>query len=123
MTRAHPSRIPEYLEHILGAIDRAESYLAGLSDAAAFEQDWKSQDAVIRNIEIIGEAANRIIRADQSFPDQHSEVEWDQMRAMRNKIIHDYFEIDAAIVWQTVKIDFPPLRLKIRAILRALQSL
>lgn len=117
--RSQRSRIPEYLEHIQDAIDRAVTYLQDLPDSATFEQDWKTQDAVVRNVEIIGEAAGKIVKADPSFPDRFAEVEWAQMRAMRNKMIHDYFEIDPEVVWQTVKADFPKLRREIVAILEA----
>ena len=73
--RSHPSRVSEYLEHIRDAIDRAVSYLEDLPNVVAFERDWKTQDAVIRNIEIIGEAANKIIKADPSFPNRFARVE------------------------------------------------
>lgn len=58
MTRAHPARVPEYLQHIVEAIDRATGYVAGM-DVKAFEQDTRTQDAVIRSLQIIGEAANK----------------------------------------------------------------
>ena len=58
MKRGHAERVPQYLQHILDAIDRASSYIAGM-DLAAFEQDSRTQDAVIRSIEIVGEAAKQ----------------------------------------------------------------
>lgn len=57
MTRVHPARVPEYLRHMIEAIDRATGYVAGMN-AATFEQDTRTQDAVIRALEIVGEAAN-----------------------------------------------------------------
>jgi uncharacterized protein with HEPN domain len=100
MKRRHPLRIPEYLRHILDAIDRATGYVAGL-DLVAFESDTRTQDAVIRSIEVIGEAANKARLADPDFATGHSHIPWDVMYGMRNRIVHDYFEIDLAIVWQT----------------------
>ena len=72
------------------------------------------------NIEVIGEAANKIAKANPGFVVKHDEVPWSQMRAMRNRIIHDYFEVDYGIVWQTVKNDLPVLAAQIKA-LRALE--
>lgn len=66
MTKAHPARVPEYLQHIIEAIDRATGYVAGM-DAAAFEQDTRTQDAVIRALEIVGEAANKARVADPTL--------------------------------------------------------
>ncbi len=58
MTKAHPARVPEYLQHIVEAIDRATGYVTGM-DVAAFEQDIRTQDAVIRALQVVGEAANK----------------------------------------------------------------
>ena len=67
MTRAHPARAPEYLKHILEAIDRATGYVAGM-DEKTFEQDTRTQDAVIRSLQIIGEAANKARVANPTTP-------------------------------------------------------
>ena len=90
----HPERVATYLEHINEAIDHASEYLYDLDSVAAFEQHRQSQDAVIRNIEIIGEAANRIQSVAPEFIAAHPDIPWADMRAMRNKVIHDYFEVD-----------------------------
>ena len=66
MKARHARRVPEYLQHILDAIDRATSYVAGM-DLKAFERDTRTQDAVIRSIEIVGEAANKARVADPAF--------------------------------------------------------
>src|SRR5262245_53027170 len=95
----HTERVPEYLGHILTAIDRATSYIAGM-DFDAFERDTRTQDAVIRSIEIIGEAANKVRTADADFAAGHPQIPWDVMYGMRNRIVHDYFEVDLQIVWQ-----------------------
>jgi len=70
MKPKHPGRVPEYLQHILEAIDRATSYIKGM-DLTSFEGDTRTQDAVIRSIEIIGEAANKTRIADPDFAARH----------------------------------------------------
>jgi uncharacterized protein with HEPN domain len=95
---------------MIEAIDRALSYVTPFASAAAFAQDQQALDAVIRTVEILGEAANRISRHDPDFVTAHPEMPWLPMRTMRNKMIHDYFTVDPLIVWQTVKTDLPPLR-------------
>lgn len=119
MKPKHPGRVPEYLQHILEAIDRASSYVKGM-DLAAFESDTRTQDAVIRSIEIIGEAANKTRVADPDFAARHPNVPWDVMYGMRNRIVHDYFDVDVQVVWQTVQRDLPVLRLQIDTMLKKL---
>jgi uncharacterized protein with HEPN domain len=113
----HPERIEDYLEHILEAIARAASYLEPLPSREAFERNPQAQDAVIRNIEIIGEAANRIQRQAPEFVAAHSSVPWRDMRDMRNRMIHHYFEVNLDVVWSTVKDDLPKLKQQIDALL------
>ncbi len=117
MTSGHPEQVAEYLEHVLEAIERASAHISDVLDAAAFEKDAKSQDAVVRNIEIIGEAAGKIAKVAPDFITQHPNIPWQQIRGMRNRIIHDYFEVDYGVVWQTVKNDLPLLAGKLRALL------
>jgi uncharacterized protein with HEPN domain len=90
----HPERIEDYLEHIAEAIERATGYLQPVADLAAFQKDLQVQDAVVRNIEIIGEAVNKINVAAPDFIQQHPALPWAQMRAMRNIAIHEYFFVD-----------------------------
>jgi uncharacterized protein with HEPN domain len=80
----HPKRVEDYLGHIAEAIQRATSYVQPLPDRHAFAQNQQVQDAVVRNIEIIGEAVNHINRAAPEFIAQHPELPWQQMRDMRN---------------------------------------
>lgn len=116
MTAKLTARIPEYLQHILDAIDRATEYVAGM-DAAAFETDSRTQDAVLHNLQIIGEAVGKIRAADPQFASDHPDIAWDLIYGMRNRLVHNYFEIDLEVVWRTVKQDLPPLRLRIFAAL------
>jgi uncharacterized protein with HEPN domain len=99
----HPERVEDYLGHIAEAIERATSYVQPLPDIDAFRQNPLVQDGVVRNIEIIGEAANHINRMAPEFIAQHPELPWPNMRNMRNIVIHAYFNVDLTTVWRTVQ--------------------
>jgi uncharacterized protein with HEPN domain len=71
-----------------------------------FLMDNKTADAVVRNFEIIGEAANRL---PEDFKDAHPEIDWHRIRGFRNRIVHDYFGIDYSIVWEIKKSYLPQL--------------
>jgi uncharacterized protein with HEPN domain len=114
----HPERVEDFLEHIAEAIDRAIEYIQRLDSVSAFQQNRRDQDAVIRNIEIIGEAASRIQKHAPEFVTAHPELPWIEMRGMRNKMIHDYFDVNLHVVWNTVKEDLPRLKKQIDALLR-----
>ncbi len=94
------------LSDILEAIDRVGQYVEGFS-FDAFSNDQKSIDAVVRNLEIIGEAANRL---PEEFKGKHPQVEWRKVVGLRNRIIHDYFGIDLKIIWQIIHADLLKLR-------------
>lgn len=83
-----------YLEDILTSISRIEEYTQKLS-FENFRNDQKTIDAVVRNLEIIGEAAKNI---PEDFSEKHSELPWREMISMRNKVIHEYFGIDINIL-------------------------
>jgi uncharacterized protein with HEPN domain len=117
----HPERTEDYLRHIAEAIDRATRYLKPLSSAKAFEKNSQIQDAVIRNIEIIGEAASKIQQQAPGFVKAHPELPWLEMRTMRNKVIHAYFDVELPVVWSTVKTDLPKLKQQIDRLLRELK--
>ena len=68
-------------------------------DFESFLSDDKTMDAVVRNFEIIGEAANRI---DSDFQDNNPEIEWKRIRGFRNRIVHEYFGIDYEIIWEII---------------------
>ncbi len=72
-----------------------------------FEKDSLRQDGVIRQIEILGEAANQI---SENLKEEYPEIPWKDVAGMRNKLIHGYFEVDLETVWNTVKNDLPRLR-------------
>jgi uncharacterized protein with HEPN domain len=89
MTDKKTVRVRDYLQHINAAIERIGTYVRGL-DLAAFVENTLVQDAVIRNFEIIGEAANRILTVDSAFALRHPQLRLDLAYRMRNALIHGY---------------------------------
>jgi len=99
-------RTPELLiEDILESCNNVMDYTKRIS-FDDFVADQKTIDAVIRNFEIIGEAANRL---PEEYKDSHPEIDWFRIRGFRNRIVHDYFGIDYAIVWQIKENYLPQL--------------
>jgi uncharacterized protein with HEPN domain len=99
----HPERVEDYLEHIAEAIDPATGYHQRVPDREAFRKNPQVQDAVVRNIEIIGEAVNKINKTAPDFIARRPELPWAEMRGMRNMAIHEYFFVDFELVWTTVR--------------------
>ena len=112
MSRGSPQRCIDYLQHIVAAIDTIQVYTVGM-DAAAFDADRKTCDAVIRNMEIIGEACNNVTKHHPAFAAKHSFIPWGFAYEMRNALSHGYFNVDLVIVWQTVQHDLPNLRAQV----------
>jgi uncharacterized protein with HEPN domain len=106
MSKRHPKL---YLEDIITSISNIEEYTEGLS-FKGFSNDKKTIDAVVRNLEIIGEAAKNI---DRGFTEKHSELPWSEMISMRNKVIHEYIAVDVEILWKTIKEDLANLKKQI----------
>jgi len=103
-----------YLEDILQAITRIREYTAGLS-LTAFPGDAKTLDAVVRNLEVIGEAAKTVPEAIRL---QHPEVEWTKIVGLRNILIHQYFGVDAELIWDIIRNKLPALERQIQAMVR-----
>ena len=101
-------RLPEYLDHILEAIRRIGRYTEDMAEPA-FLTDELVQDGVIRNLEIVGEAARNVERRHPEFAGQHPEVPWALVYAMRNRMAHGYFKVDLEIVWRTIENDLPEI--------------
>ena len=109
-------RSPDYLGHIVQAIERIQRYTANVTEQI-FLSDELVQDAVIRNIEIVGEAAKNIQRVDPGFASKHEEIPWQVMYAMRNRLSHGYDTIDYEVVWNLIQEDLPNLYRLIKAAL------
>ncbi|MGU7784702.1 HepT-like ribonuclease domain-containing protein [Burkholderia sp. PU8-34] len=109
-------RLPDYLGHMVEAIDRIGAYV-GPMDKAGFVANMLVIDAVIRNIEVIGEASNKVRKHHRAFADEHPEVPWQGCYEMRSVVAHDYFKVDLDIVWETIKNDLPGMRRDVQALL------
>jgi uncharacterized protein with HEPN domain len=101
------------LEDMLDSALKIKRYTNSLN-YESFIEDEKTIDAVIRNFEIIGEAANRI---GDDFRITNPMIEWDRMRGLRNRIVHDYFGIDYEIVWEIIETDLDQLIDQIQSLL------
>jgi uncharacterized protein with HEPN domain len=102
-----PRRDPDLLvEDILTAIGKIERYTVGMNQAQ-FKEDDKTLDAVVRNLEIVGEAARQL---PEEFAAQYPGVPWHQIRGLRNRIVHDYFGLDLELIWQVISYDLPELK-------------
>jgi uncharacterized protein with HEPN domain len=112
-------RVPDYLGHILQAIERIERYTEDLVEVG-FLNNEMAQDAVIRNIEIIGEASNNIQRVFPEFATLHDDIPWRVMYTMRNRVSHGYDKVDLEIVWKMISRDLPGLYQQVQ---EAVQSL
>ena len=102
-----------YLRHILDAIRDIESFTKGVSEEK-FGRTKLLQDAVIRNLEIIGEASKRVPK---KIKDKHKDIEWKKIAGMRDILIHDYLGVDVDIVWAVIENRLPELKKKIVKIL------
>ena len=101
-----------YLEHILESIDKIEGFIQGITKFD-FDQNVMIQDAIIRNIEIIGEATKKLSK---QLTQSHPDIPWQDMAGMRDKLIHDYLDVDLDVVWKTVEVDLPLLKKMISGI-------
>lgn len=90
---------PLLIEDMLQSSLKIKKYTAGLN-FESFSEDEKTIDAVVRNFEVIGEAANRI---DENFRISNPQIEWVRIRGFRNRIVHEYFGIDLSIVWEIIQ--------------------
>lgn len=102
------NRLPDYLDHIQQAASDACSFVAGMS-REEFLADQRTQQAVILSLIIIGEAATRLLKDHGDFVDSHPEIPWRNMKGMRNRIAHGYFDINLDTVWETVRTALPAL--------------
>ncbi len=94
-----------YVLDMLEMAQRALRYAEGV-DRRTFDRDERLQDALIRVIQVLGEAARRV---SSEYRDAHPEIPWSRIVGMRNKLVHDYFEVDSAEVWLVLREDLPEL--------------
>ena len=103
-----------YLKDILAAIESIESFIAGM-DLDTFHTDDKTTSAVVRKLEIIGEAVKQI---PEEVRQNHSQVPWKEMAGMRDKLIHFYFGVDYQLVWKAITERLPQVKQEIEKALR-----
>ncbi|MGA2405335.1 MAG: DUF86 domain-containing protein [Bacteroidales bacterium] len=106
-----------YLQDLLTAMNRIAEYIKGYN-FDQFKQDYRTVDAVVRNFEIIGEAAKNVSDA---LKDQNPKIPWTEMYYLRNRVMHEYFGIDYEIIWDVAKNHLPENYLQIDKILKSLQ--
>lgn len=109
------NRLPDYLDHMLEAAQQACSYTETMNKDD-FLADKRTQQAVIMNLIIIGEAATKVMDLNVEFVADHLEIPWRSMRGMRNRIAHGYFDINLDVVWDTVQTALPELLERLPAI-------
>jgi len=106
-----PRRRESYVEDILKSIDRIETYVKnmGFDD---FSSDQKTIDAVVNNLENIGEAVKNL---PESFKQQKQELNWDEIAGFRDVLVHQYFRADEEIVWDIIKNELPELKEELKS--------
>jgi len=109
--------IDDTLNDILSAAEKAIEFVTGMGPED-LEDDDRTEFAVIKALEIVGEAARRI---PHSFRDSQPQIPWREMAAMRDKLVHDYFGVDLEVVWKTIHEDLPPLVAALQSLIDELQ--
>ena len=95
-----------YIEHILKSISKIEDYISNVN-FEKFQEKSIIHDAVIRQLEIIGEATKNL---SEDFTKKHKNIPWRYMAGMRDKLIHQYFGVDFDLIWKTLETDIPVLQ-------------
>ena len=116
MSKIEILRAMDYVGHIVEAIDRIHRYVEDVTESG-FLEDEKTQDAVVRNFEVLGEAAHNIEIHHAAFAQAHAGVPWTLMYTMRNRVAHGYFKVDYELVWKTIHADLPELRSQVAALI------
>jgi uncharacterized protein with HEPN domain len=114
-----PPRVISFIEDMIEHAELASGFVVGV-DKEAFLADIEKQFAVVRALEIVGEAAKAIPKKMRELAPQ---IPWRQITAMRDKLIHHYFGVDAEIVWESANIDVPVLLSDLTGLLEKLKSL
>jgi len=100
----------DYIDDILNSVEELEEFIEGM-DYETFSSDRKTENAVIRSLEVMGEAAAKI---PDTIRDKYPDIPWKRMVGMRNKLIHDYFGVDLDIIWAVSTEEIPPLKVHIK---------
>lgn len=116
--KAHRTPL-QYLDDILESMDRIQAFIAGL-DRETFSKNLMAGDAVLRNLEVLGEAARNLPR---DIRDAHDEIPWRRMIGLRNIVAHEYFGVDDEIIWRIVSSDLPPTRMAVVSLRDELEGL
>jgi uncharacterized protein with HEPN domain len=106
----------DYLKDILDSINDIESFVGDMS-FEDFKRDKKTIYAVVRGIEVMGEAAKKIPK---TLKDKYREIPWKKMAGMRDKLIHEYFGVDVEILWETIKDDLPSIKPLVQELLKSM---
>ncbi len=107
-----------FLQDMLESMGNIAQYTSEMS-FQDFVQDPRTRDAVVRNLEVLGEAARQI---PSTIQERYSEIPWAQIVSLRNRLIHAYFLVDYGIVWEIVQNELPPLRQRLEQIIRELSG-
>ncbi len=105
-----------YLYDIIDSIGLIEEYVDGKSKDDLLTER-RLQDVIVRRLQIIGEAVNRISEMFKEIPTEHPEIPWRKIKGLRNVVIHDYAKIDFALVWDVIKKDLPELKINTQKIM------
>lgn len=108
----------DYITDILSSIDEIDEFIGDI-EYEIFSTDKKTINAVIRSLEVIGEAATKI---PQDIRERWSGIPWKRMAGMRNKLIHEYFGVDLEIVWEVCTNEIPPIKPTIKRLLKELEE-
>ena len=114
---APQNRQADYVTLMLNAATQTRTYTEGMSQAD-FLDDSKTQDAVIMKLLVIDELAAQLLEEHNEFTGSHPEISWHQMKRMRNRMAHGYFELNMDVVWDTVQLALPDLEANLRLIAR-----
>jgi uncharacterized protein with HEPN domain len=104
----------DYLQDVVDSVDDIGDFIEGMS-FEEFSRDKKTTNAVLRSIEVIGEAAKNV---PEEIRKQHPQIPWKKMSGMRDKLIHEYHGVDIETVWQTLQEDIPPLKGQVKNIIK-----
>ena len=103
------------LQHILESVETLQEYVAGMSEAE-FLSSMEKQDSAERRLQIVGEA---IVQLPQEFKNQHPDIPWVKVAGLRNLLVHEYFDIDHKLVWNTIEKSVPEFKKQIEALLKS----